>query len=431
MKNHFFNEKKMNQVNNQNENANATVQRTTEQATTGASPVDSNLPMAIPEGVTQPQPAPMPTNNMAKKDNVSEKSAISEKGSVKAKKSKATIEKDYKPVYSDQKKEELEFVSMAAKEAINKIIENPAIPTVAFGDHNCIINLTTAYKNGINILTPVVNRKHGKDKDKTGESIRMYGAQRHLLVITKAMADAASIKVARFSTDKRTGDLKDDDLVLIDGNGRAEYLLSLEEQDMPILWATFIEPDALGYYNPSKAMEIINTNRLMWKTPDMVQKRLLDEGDAAHEGFLLIQELMKNGYMYQSACMTCTLATDRIKVKEVNTGDANKIFEFLESAKKIHFALVEKFGEGEDKTLKTKEFPKEVSTLWRKLEHKLGAEQATEVFVKFITGFKDNKVNEILNPKVEKGKTTKDIVRTGTLNEQFNQFIGRENIDLD
>ena len=51
--------------------------------------------------------------------------------------------------------------------------------------------------------------------------------------------------------------------------------------------------------------------------------------------------------------------------------------------------------------------------------------------MKFINGFKDNKVDEILNPKVEKGKTTKDIVRTIVLNEQFNQFIGRENIDLD
>lgn len=429
MKQYFENEN-MNEVNNQNENVNPTVQDEMELANTGASPVNYFKPMSISGGASKAQPAPLPTSGKAK-DNGSEKPATSEKSGVKAKKAKAAVEKDYKPIYTDQKKKELDFVSSIAKDAIQLTIEDSDIPTVPFGDHNCLIDLTAAYKNGINLLTPVVNRKHGKDKDRTGESIRMYGAQRHLLVITKSMADAASIKVARFSSDKRTGEMKDNDLVLIDGNGRVEYLLSLEEQDMPIFWATFIEPDASGYYNPSKAMEIINTNRLMWKTPDMVQKRLLDEGDAAHEGFLLIQELMKKGYMYQSACMTCTLSTDRIKVKEVNTGDANKIFEFLESAKKIHSALVEKFGEGDDKTLKTKEFPKEVSTLWRRLEHKLGAEQATEVFVKFINGFKANKVNEILNPKVEKGKTTKDIVRTSILNEQFNQFIGRENIDLD
>ena len=426
----IFENENMNEVNNQNENVNPTVQDEMELANTGASPVNYFKPMSIPGGASKAQPAPLPTSGKAQ-DNGSEKPATSEKGGVKAKKAKAVVEKDYKPVYSDQKKEELEYVSMTAKEAIQLTIESPDIPTVPFGNHNCLINLTAAYKNGINLLTPVVNRKHGKDKDRTGESIRMYGAQRHLLVITKSMADAASIKVARFSSDKRTGDMRENDLVLIDGNGRVEYLLSLEEEDMPIFWATFIEPDASGYYNPSKSMEIINTNTLMWKTPDMVQKRLLDEGDAAHEGFMLIQELMKKGYMYQSACMTCTLATDRIKVKEVNTGDANKIFEFLENAKKIHFALVEKFGEGDDKTLKTKEFPKEVSTLWRRLEHKLGAEQATEVFVKFINGFKDTKVSEVRQAENDKNGMKKDDKRKKILNEQFNQFIGREDIELD
>lgn len=427
----IFENENMNEVNNQNENVNPTVQDEMEQANTGASPVNYFKPMSIPGGASKAQPAPLPTSGKTK-DNGSEKPATSEKSGVKAKKAKTAVEKDYKPIYTDQKKKELDFVSSIAKDAIQLTIEDSDIPTVPFGDHNCLIDLTAAYKNGINLLTPEVNRKHGKDKNRTGESIRMYGAQRHLLVITKSMADAASIKVARFSSDKRTGDMKDIDLVLIDGNGRVEYLLNLEEQDMPIFWATFIEPDASGYYNPSKAMEIINTNRLMWKTPDMVQKRLLDEGDAAHEGFLLIQELMKKGYMYQSACMTCTLSTDRIKVKEVNTGDANKIFEFLESAKKIHSALVEKFGEGDDKTLKTKEFPKEVSTLWHRLMDKFKEEEkATELFIKFIHGFKDTKVSEVLKAENDKNGMKKDDKRKKILNEQFNQFIGREDIELD
>ena len=414
----------------ENENKNQSMNNAADGANLKPVPaIHHNEPLSVPNG--KPQPAPFPVNNRSE-ENVSEMPAISGKSGVKAKKAKAAVEKDYKPVYSDQKKEELEFVSMTSKEAIQLAIENPDIPNVPFGDHNCLINLTAAYKNGINLLTPAVNRKHGKDKDRTGESIRMFGAQRHLLVITKSMADAASIKVDRFSSDKRTGNMRDNDLVLIDGNGRVEYLLSLEEEDMPIFWATFIEPDASGYYNPSKAMEIINTNTLMWKTQDMVQKRLLEDGENASEGFVLLHQLLKNGYMYQAACMTCTLASDRIKQKEVNTGDATKIFEYLESAKKIHSALVEKFGEGDDKTLKTKEFPKEVSTLWHRLMDKFKEEEkATELFIKFIHGFKDTKVSEVLKAENDKNGMKKDDKRKKILNEQFNQFIGREDIELD
>ena len=420
----------MSKVNNLSESVILTVQDGIEQASTGASPVNENETLLPPLEPASGRIGPEPKTNDAKKAPVSMEE-LTEPNEPKTKKqNKKAVEKSYKPAYSEQKRIELEYVSRVSKEAIESTINNPDIPTVSYGD-NCLIDLKTAYKNGINLLTPDVNRLHGKDKQSTGESIRMYGAQRHLLVITKGMADAAGIDVSRFLNDSRTGDYKDIDLVLIDGNGRIDYVLGLEEEDRPRLWASFIEPDAYELYNPRKDMEIINTELSKWKTPDMLQKRLLEDGENAHEGWKFIKALTNKGYHYQSACETGTLGTDRIKVGVVNNGDPLVVFKYFESAKKIHEALVEKFGEGDDKMLKTKEFPKEVSTLWHKLEKKLGEEQATKVFLKFINGFKQEKVDKMLEFKSEKGKESKDAKRIRTLDEQFNQFIGREGIELD
>ncbi len=402
----------------QNQSINPTAEGEMQQASAGASPVkiDASEPVIV-ESHSAARPAPS--------------SGDGEGGNPK--KPKKAVKKDYKPVYSVKKKEELDYITEVAKESIKSIINNPEIGAVPFNDnHNFIVNLTAAYKSGINILKPTCNRLHGKDKMKTGDSIRTYGAQRPLLVITKEVADAAEIKVERFPNDKRTGELKELDLVVEDGCGRWEYVLGLEEGEMPTLWATFIEPDSLGYYNPSKVMEVINTELTIWKTPEHLQKLILEEGQDAHEGWELVQELYKKGYMYQAACMAYTLDTDRIKKREVNNEDAGEVFAYIESAKKIHEALVEKFKEGEDKTLKTKEFPKEVSILWRKLkDFKNDEDWATDTFVEFINQFKESKVHEILNAKNVKGEMNKDEVRKKILNEQFNQFIGRKGIDLD
>jgi hypothetical protein len=134
----------------------------------------------------------------------------------------------------------------------------------------------------------------------------------------------------------------------------------------------------------------------MWKTQDMVQKRQLEDGETAHEGWSFINELVnKKGYMYQAACQAATLATDRIKKSAVTDGDAKTIFAHYSSARIIHDELIAKFGEGDDKTIKTKEFTKEISILWGKLQRKEGDEIATEQFVKFIRELKDSKVNDI------------------------------------
>lgn len=345
---------------------------------------------------------------------------------------KEPVKKEYKPEYSDEKKAELELVTKIAIEQIESVKNDQSIPTYNFGTNvNCVIDITAAIRNGVAMLTPVVNREHGKDVVLTGESLRIYGAQQMALVITKAMADVAEMKVARFSNDKSNAPIKDNSLVFLNGNGRMKYILGLEDEERPQFFGTFIEPDALGFYNPRKAMEVINTERLMWKTPDMVQKRQLEDGEKAHKGWGEIRKLIKKGYMYQAACQAYTLNTDRIKTKDITGGKASEIFAHYESAKQIHDALVAKFGEGDDKTLKTKEFPKEISILWKRLLNQKGEKWATATFVKFIQAFKESKVNEILKAKSEKFGRKKDEIRKAILNDQFSQFIGKEEIELD
>ena len=169
------------------------------------------------------------------------------------------------------------------------------------------------------------------------------------------------------------------------------------------------------------------------KTQDMVQKRLLDEGDEAHEGWLFINQLVKKGYKYQAACQTATLGNDRIQKKLVNTGDSDCIFAHFESAKTIHSALVEKFGEGDDKVLKTKEFTKEVSILWGQLQRMSGDEVATKAFIEFIETITDDKVLEIVNAKnirTETSRKSKDEIRKEVLDTLFYEYCEKQNINF-
>ena len=233
-----------------------------------------------------------------------------------------TEKKNYKPVYTDSKKVELQKVTEVFKEELARIIADDNIPTFTYGDgHNCVIDLTEFVRKGGEVVTPKVNREHGKDMGKTGDSTKMYGAQQLLLCITKKVADTAGIEVERFSNDKSTAPISENALVLENGSGRFNYLYGLEEADRPQYFATLTEPDAHGYYNPRKAMEVINTERLMWKTQDMMVKRQLEDGQTAHSGWNEIQKLIKKGYLYQAACQAMTLSTDRITSKNVTVGD--------------------------------------------------------------------------------------------------------------
>lgn len=318
----------------------------------------------------------------------------------------------------------LNIVKSVVISEFKRIMNDSRIPSWKYGTSlNCVIDMKAAYCAGIDIVAPKVNRIHGKDQIKTGESTKIYGAQQLLLVTTKKVADIAGMEVERLSNDSSTKFISNDALVLLNGNGRMNFFFTLDDKDKPQYYATFIEPDALGYYNPCKVLEIINTERSMWKTQDMLIKRILEDGKNVNPAWKMICELTKKGYMYQAACEAYTLGSDRITKKKVTEGDADVIFRYFDSAKQIHNALVSKFGEGDDKLLKTKEFPKRVSELWSRLRDKNGEKWATQEFVKFINNFDDGQKQLILTAKNKKNNIRKDDYRKGILDQEFKKFF--------
>ena len=101
------------------------------------------------------------------------------------------------------------------------------------------------------------------------------------------------------------------------------------------------------------------------------------------------------------------------------------------SAKKIFDVLVVKFGEDTD-TLKTKEFTRGISALWKKLQKKYGDDLATDYFIDFLSNsLADVKVKEINEAKSVKGGISKDEKRKSILNNEFSNFIASKNLNLD
>ena len=336
---------------------------------------------------------------------------------------------DFSLKYSDEKKKELERVTRVVDAEIMRVREDPRFHAIPFDD-NTIINLKRSAMDGVGFKTPEVNRKHGKDETTTGESLMKYGPQHPFIVITEKMAEALGLKVIRFSNDDPTKPFDGGNtLIILDGNGRVNYLLGLEggPQKWPNVYAIFPTKNSAGYYDIPKCYEVMNTQVTVWKPGDWVTKRILEEGVKAHKGWTSINQLRQKGYNYQAACEAITLGTDRITKTEVISGDAKKIFLHYDSAVKIHNALVKKFSEGDDKTLKTKAFPAKVSELWLPLSSKSGDEKATEYMTAFIDQFPQDKVKEILEAKGKKGedgvRITKDAIRIGILETEFNTYM--------
>lgn len=350
-------------------------------------------------------------------------------------KKKSTVKPvaDFKPDYAtDQAKvQRLKELTAEVEREIDAVVEAHDIYGSVKVDENVVINVRTAVKNGIHLFGMSVNREHGKDEQKTGASILADGAQSWVEVVTYKIAKLYGIKVRHLTNDAdQTSDPEDTSLVLIDGHGRLDYLMQYDVNEWPLLYAHFPAKDALGYYNINKIMELINVNSRSWNTAEFVQKRILEDGDGAHKGWWRIVELVKRGYNYQAACQLCTLGKDRIKKTEVIKGDASVIFENYDDALLISEALIQKFGEGEDKTLKTKMFSMVVAELWQQLPKNNSNQDATELFLKFIRSLSDEKVAKIKNAKRSKNGVTKDEARKLLLYAEFNQFVGREGIKL-
>ena len=340
---------------------------------------------------------------------------------------------EYKPDYSgdDAKKQLLEAHTKEVEQEIDNIVNNAQMYGAVKVGENVVIDLKEAVKNGIHIYGMEVNREHGKDEQKTGASLFEDGAQMFLTVITCKVAKLYGIGIKHLTNDKEQGhEPQDEDLVLIDGHGRIDFLMQYDANEWNIIYAHFPAKDRLGNYNICKAMEAINVNLKAWTTSNFVQKRILQEGSNAHEGWKRINDLLSRGYNYQAACQLTTLAKDRVAKKEVISGKNSYIFTDYGDAIKVSEALINRFGEGADNVVKTKEFTKEVSILWRKLVKEFGNDKATEYFLDFLKGLPQDKVIEIKNAKKTTDGVSKDENRKKILQKEFDNFISANKIKI-
>lgn len=290
------------------------------------------------------------------------------------------------------------------------------------------LNLKGLKDAGVEFYGLGVNRTHGADEQKTGRSILENGAQQSLIVITVSMADKAGIKVERFVKDpNKDKPINSDGIVVVDGHGRVDFLQTIQE--WPLIMGHFPMKDKDGYYNFAKAFTKININVSKWKTQDMVAKRQIEDGVNTHEGWVMINDLVSKGYKYQAACQLATLKPDRLTARQVANGDESDFFVNIEYGKRIHKALKDRFGEGDDKTIKTKEFTKEIVLSLVKLINRQGIGWATDMMEKFINTLPNKEVAEIKNAKSTKVQR-KDEKRKQILDKAFSFFLGQNNIKL-
>jgi len=345
--------------------------------------------------------------------------------------------KDFTPKYAKDAEEKLLIITTVFEEETERILDEKDFAATPFlNGTNAILDINTAVANGVTLLTPKVNRTHGKDESTTGESIMTQGAQHPLIVVTKKTAEAAGIKPVRFANDPdRDKPIPEDakSLVALDGNGRINYLLTMELSDWPQLNAVLPSKNRAGFIDLPACITCINTDIVKWKTQDFVQKRILDEGENTHEGWTVINNLVNHGFKYQAACQMTTLGTDRVLKTAVCKGDTKDVFMHYESAKRIQAVLLEKFVK--DLTpLKTKELSKEIATQWKLLQKKYGDEVATDHYVNFLnetlTDEFVKKIQEAKSDDSDKGKVSKDEIRKKQMRTAFDRFVGKQGFDI-
>lgn len=355
-------------------------------------------------------------------------------GKKATKKTKNSKDKKYTLEYPDDVKAALKVITDVFNAEIERAINDPNFYATPFnGGKNAFVDITQGVRNGsYKVAGFAENRIHGRDEKTTGESLMTYQPQHPLIIMTRKMAEAAGLTPTLLPSDK-SGSLTDKhEIIPFDGGGRLDFLQSIEPEKWPPLFGVFPTADMNGLFNPRKLLEIINTQVKTWDTPNFLVKRIMEEGKDGHQGWQSIQNLLHKGYNYQAACELMTLKTDRIPKSVINNGKAEDVFKQHEHAVKIHNALVKQFGEGDDKTLKTKAFPAEISRIWDKLRDMVGVKTATEHVLKFINQLTTGQVQEITNAKSKDdggGTISKDEHRINLLKKAFEDFMAKNPID--
>ena len=317
------------------------------------------------------------------------------------------------------------------EQEVARMLADPRYHAIRMPNGRVIMDLTAAHKDGIPIYRFDYNRTHGRDEDSTGESIKADGAQHPLLVVPVKVALAAGLPISHFQKDPdQASPIDEDGLGSVDGHGRANNAYGSKE--WPQLDAVLPVKNSNGYIDTKKVYSVTNEKIAVWGSKDHLIPRLFDPNELREKALKAIRDLVARDYLYTAACDWALWKIGNVTKAELNAivdqAGADKFMEYMQHGKRIHEACVKKFGEGDDKLLKTKKFPEALIEKWNALRDKKGVDQATETMVKFIEQLEPKQAFEITNAKKDKDKDLdKDTVRKQLLNTAFKEFMSKTN----
>ena len=381
-------------------------------AATGSTAPDQE-PVKNEELANEQVPVEAPAEDSAQAESdTSESAAPVEDGTTETTPSKEELAE------AEQRKHETEVYYAEVK----RVLSDPRYHAIPLpGGKGVIINLTAAVRDGIELSTPSYNRAHGKDKGRTATSIKEIGLQHPLIVATSTMADAAGMPVKRFSTDPKVKSALGASLVVIDGNGRIEELLSTPIDEWPEIYAVFPSLDAVGQMNLKKVYVHINMNVSTWGGPDFLVLKVMEP--EPHEAWTYMKKLQDDGYGHTASNVLTTLKKGNITKTQLTKVDLDeeKLFERFESAKMVHTQLKATFGEDND-ILKTKQVPEEMVDCLNEMVEDGGLDKAVEKMIAFLKSLKSDEVATITGAKGKAG-ASKHVVRVALFHNLFNKYI--------
>ena len=316
------------------------------------------------------------------------------------------------------------------EQEVIRMLADPRYHAVQMPNGRVVMDLTAAHKDGIPIYRIDYNRTHGKDEDSTGKSLRTDGAQHLLLLVPVRVAMAAGLKISHFPKDPdQDSPIDPNGMVPADGHGRVSNAFGSKEE-WPQFDAALLVKNKDGFIDTKRAYSVTNENVSVWGSKDYLVPRLFDPHELREKSLKVILDLVKKCYGYTAACEWAIWKSGNVTKKELNTivneEEAKEFMKYAKYGKQIHEACVKKFGEGDDKLLKTKKFPETLIENWNSLRDNYGAEKATETMVKFIEQLESGKAIEITSAKKDKDKDLdKDTVRKQLVNKAYKEFLDK------
>ena len=396
-------------------------------AATGSMDPTTQEPVKNEELANEQVPAENPTEAPAQAESDAPESAASVEDGTTTKKDGKAAKKNTRTLTP----EEVGFLvrlTLLHKAEVKRIANDPRYKAVVYNDgKNAVVDLASAVKAGVVIVRQKMNRIHGRDQKATGESLVQDGAQHMLIVMTLAEARMAGIEVERFANDPHKDQpIPDDALVVIDGHGRLDYLYSLELEKWPAIFAHFMSENASGHIDPKTGFVQLNLNDTIWGGGNFLLIRIFEDGESVEAGWKYIAELVNKGYKYTAACEWATLQSGNITKREITSNDKEKykaLFAHHYHAIKVHEAMVKKFGEGADNTLKLKPVAELIIYFWSQIQAKgYNTKDATKKLVEFIDGLEDE-FCMVVKAVTKDADQTRDEKRKGLLKKAFEAFI--------